>query len=290
MFPTYVAFRLTSKCINNCKYCYGPDRKTRDLSLIELRTLFNYLKNNGVEAILLTGGEPLLRNDFKKILGLLKKDNFKIFLDTSGYNFDRYKNEILKDVDVLVLPVDFPKKSYRRFHYVFKILDYLKNKERKPIIRIGTVVTNDNYKILKKIKTELLKYSIDFWKIYQFIPINSNAIKNKDSLNIPIRIFNNAIKGVGNDRKGFLKILICRKRDRNKAYFFINSDGSVFMPIYGRGNDDIGEEKILGNVYDINIMDKWNKLISKNNYISNSESTFNYSFKKTRNLFIKLTK
>ena len=62
------------------------------------------------------------------------------------------------------------------------------------------------------------------------------------------------------------------------------------MPIYGRGNDDIGEEKILGNVYDINIMDKWNKLISKNNYISNSESTFNYSFKKTRNLFIKLTK
>ena len=195
-FPKLVAFRLTSKCINDCPYCYGPDHNIKDLTLKQLKDLFAFLKTNKVDAVLLTGGEPLLRNDFKEIVRELKKNNFKIFLDTCGYNFDKYKSVIFKDIDVLGLPLDFHNKSYRQHDNVLKILKYFKNKKVRPVVRVGTVVTKDNFKNLKEIYKTLLDYQVDIWKIYQFLPLNHNAVENKVSLNIPMKKFNAAIKNL----------------------------------------------------------------------------------------------
>jgi MoaA/NifB/PqqE/SkfB family radical SAM enzyme len=276
--PKLIAFRLTSKCINDCPYCYGPDHNIKDLTLKQLKKLFAFLKDNKVDAILLTGGEPLLRNDFKEIIRELKRNNFKIFLDTCGYNFDKYKSVILKDIDVLGLPLDFHNKSYRRHDNVLKILKYFKNKKVRPVIRVGTVVTKDNFNNLKEIKDVLLGYSIDIWKIYQFLPLNHNAVKNKVSLNIPMNKFNVAIKSLDQVIGGGFRILVCKKKDRNKAYFFVNSDGSVFVPVYGKGHDDNGIDKILGNIYDDDILPKWNKVALNKNYVANAEVTFRYKF------------
>lgn len=248
------------------------------MNFTELKKMFHlfYLKN--VKAIVLTGGEPLLRDDFEEIVKELKKYNFKIFLDTNGDFFFKYKDSISKKIDVLGLPIDFPDSSYRNennFRTILEILNYNKNLKKRPIIRIGTVITKDNFRNLDKIGELLKNYPIDIWKIYQFTPQNLNATKNKLSLEISQKTFDDTSQKLQDIFSEFFKVVISERRDRNFAYFFVNPDGTVFMPIDGF---DICREKIIGNVFDRDILDKWNKFISAENYVNNAELTFNYKF------------
>lgn len=277
-FPEIVTFRITSKCNNNCKYCFAS-KNIEEMDFSKLRKLFCLFHEGGVKAVVLTGGEPLLRKDILKIFKELRKYNIKIFLDTNGDLFFNYKAEIDKYVDVLGLPLDFSDSSYRskeNFETIMKILNYYKNKsfKERPIIRIGTVVTQDNIKDLEKISNLLENCSIDIWKIYEFTPQNINAIKNKSFLEISSEEFEKETARIKNKFSN-LKIVISERKNRSAAYFFINPNGSVFIPI---DNLDICKEKIVGNVFDEDIVEKWEKEVSISNYIDNAKETFNYDF------------
>ena len=137
------------------------------------------------------------------------------------------------------------------------------------------MVTKDNYTTLEKIGNLLSRYKIDTWKIYQFIPLNTNAIKNRHVLEISNKEFNRAVDGLDVKFSKYFKVLICKMKDRNNAYFFINSDGNVFMPIYG---PTVYEDKVIGNIFDNNIFKKWELMVSKNKYRTNAEKTFNINF------------
>ena len=50
----------------------------------------------GVNKIRLTGGEPLVRKDFIKILNLLSTLNIELSLTTNAVSVDRYFNELKK--------------------------------------------------------------------------------------------------------------------------------------------------------------------------------------------------
>ena len=139
------------------------------------------------------------------------------------------------------------------------------------MVGAGTVVTKDNCKELKKIGELLKNYSIDIWKIYEFLPQNINAINNKDSLQIPIQAFKKLAEEIKKEFSDFFKVVVSKRSDRDKAYFFINSDGVVFMPL---DNLNLCEEKIIGNIFDNNIVEKWELFISKENYFRNIKDTF----------------
>jgi len=242
------------------------------------KEMFSLLHKGGVKAILLTGGEPLIRSDFGEILKELKKYNFKVFLDTNGDLFSKCRDLISKYVDVIGLPIDFPNRSYRNkdnFNNVLEILSYYKNKQKRPVIRIGTVVTKDNFRKLNKIEELLKNYSVDIWKIYQFTPQSVNALENRLSLEITQKEFNEVTKEIKNGFSNFPKLIISGRKDRNAAYFFINPDGTVIVPI-----DDMNvcRENIVGNIFNEDILEKWEKLIHKEDYINNTKLTFNYKF------------
>lgn len=279
LFPEIVTFRITSRCKNNCKYCYGPPKNLEELNFQNLKKLFNFFHKNGVKAIVLTGGEPLVREDFEDILKYLKKHNFKIFLDTNGDSFFKYQNLILNYVDVIGLPIDFLNKSYRNsdnFNNVIKILSLFKKISKRPIIRIGTVATRENIKDIEKIGELIRNYPVDIWKIYEFIPQNFNAIKNKPDLEISSEQFNSVTKKIKKDFSEFFKVVISKRKDRTNAYFFVGSDGTVFMPV---DDGDICREIKIGNVFEKDIIGKWKKLVLRNNYVDNAKMTFNYKFK-----------
>lgn len=276
-FPEIVSFRITSKCNNNCKYCYGPPQNLEEMNFLKLKRMFHLFSKNGVKAIVLCGGEPLVREDFEDIIKELKKFNFKIFLDTNGDLFFKYKDLIAENIDVLGLPIDFPDKSYRNsdnLNTVLKILTFFKNKSKKPIIRIGTVITKDNINELEKIGDLIKDYPIDIWKIYEFIPQN-NAVKNKSFLEVSHQQFNETSQKIKDKFSEYFKIVISKRKDRTNAYFFVASNGEVFMPV---DDFDVCREIKLGNVFDENIVEKWKKFVSENNYQSNAKVTFGYKF------------
>jgi len=274
-FPEIVTFGLTSKCNNKCKYCYAQDWGS-DLDFITLKKVFSGFANNGVKALILTGGEPLLRKDFRRIILELKKLKLKIFLNTSGDLFFNYANLILNNVDVLGLPVDFSNKSYRNkdnFKNIVKILKYLKTKKKKPLVRVGTVVTLENYNDIANIGKLLMKYDIDTWKIYEFIP-KSHGLLNKKELMISSKLYGNLTKKI---LKLYpkLKIVVAKRRSRSKAHFIVASSGTVFVPLHKSRNS---KNIVLGNILDKDITKKWQKYISNFNYRNNMKNTYNYDF------------
>lgn len=279
-FPPIVSIFITSRCNNNCKHCFAP-KNVKEMSFPKLKKLFAYLHKKGVRAILLGGGEPLLRNDFKDILKELNKYKFKIFLDTSGDLFFKYRNQILKYIDVIGLPMDFPDSSYRNknnLKAVLNVLDSLKTSKIRPLIRIGTVITKDNFKRLEEIGELLKIYPVDIWKIYQFTPQNYNALKNKAMLEISQKDFDKTTKRIKKQFSRNFEVIISKRKDRSQAYFFITSDGNVSIPI-----DDLNicRQVEIGNVFDKDILSKWEKFYLKKYYIKNAEITFRFTIKES---------
>lgn len=273
--PQVVSFRCTLRCNNNCKYCFSSkNTNIKEMNLSRLNELFILLDKMGVKAILLTGGEPLIREDIDQIILELKNFGFKVFVDTNGDLFFKHKDILSKHVDIIGLPIDFPDSSYRNkdnLKTVLKILDYFKNIKKHPKIRIGTVVIKDNYKKLGKIGDLLKNYPVNTWKLYQFTPQGIFAIKSRTSLEISKDQFNKFTQKIKNRYSHFFKIIISEREERNRAYFFINPDGTVSIPI---DNLDICRQKKIGTIFDKDILDKWRKLVSFENYEQNVKTTF----------------
>ena len=280
-FPEIVTYRITSDCTQNCRYCYGP-KNIPALNLKGIKKIFKLFSEKGVKAVVLTGGEPLIRNDIDKILKELKKLKIKIYLDTNGDLFFNYKKSINQSINILGLPLDnfhesAPYRSKNNFKHVLKILDYYKKlKRKKPKIKIGTVVTQENINSLLNIAELLKDYPIDYWKIYQFIPIGKTARKNKNELIVENQKYLNKVNKVLAKYGHFFEIIISPREERAKAYFLINPDGSIIMPT---DNGIKCQEKNIGHVFDKNIIEKWQQQVTERNYIGNVKTTFSHSWK-----------
>jgi len=278
--PEIVYFKITSKCNHNCRYCYDV-KNSVDLDFEGVKKIIVHLKKNCVKGVVLSGGEPLIREDASKIIEEIKKNGMNVYLDTNGDFFFRHKGAINKFVDVLGLPLDYSseKLNYRskeNFGNVIKILDYYQSISKKPKLRIGTVITKENISDLSNIAEILKNYRINSWKIYQFIPIGPNAEANQKELEIETKSFEEATLPIKNNYSKYFKIILSKRKQRAAAYFFIDSNGSVFMP-----KDDPEQTGyiVLGSVFDPDTTKKWWGVANKKNYMENAEATLNYKFK-----------
>jgi hypothetical protein len=117
---------------------------------------------------------------------------------------------------------------------------------------------------------------VDLWKLYQFIPQNKNALKNRKNLEISREEFVESTNSLGKMFSNKFNVVVSKMEDRDSCYFFVGSDGKVFMPIQ-RG--EIFEGVELGSVFDDDIFDKWKESVSLNNFIQNTEVSQKYYFK-----------
>ena len=72
---TYLRISVTDRCNLRCRYCMPEDQeffgRERVLSFEELTAVSRVLVRHGVDKIRLTGGEPLLRRDIARLVGML---------------------------------------------------------------------------------------------------------------------------------------------------------------------------------------------------------------------------
>ena len=81
--PSVLAISPTMRCNYNCQGCYSRGRPIdNELSTDELNTLFSEAEELGVHSIILTGGEPLLRDDMLDVIAQHRRLLF--FLITNG--------------------------------------------------------------------------------------------------------------------------------------------------------------------------------------------------------------
>ncbi len=94
-------------CNLNCKYC---DTKIDCFTEYEPEELLEEIKlyQDKYHSISFTGGEPLLQIDFlKDVLKLVRRDNFKNYLETNGTLPDVLE-QIIEDIDIVAMDIKLP--------------------------------------------------------------------------------------------------------------------------------------------------------------------------------------
>jgi len=88
--PLDFFLEITARCNNNCKHCYinlpaqDRDAKSRELSLSEISDIADQAVDMGVLWCLISGGEPLLRNDFFDIYLTLRNKGLLLSVFTNA--------------------------------------------------------------------------------------------------------------------------------------------------------------------------------------------------------------
>jgi len=88
--PLGFELELTARCNNNCRHCYinlalsDPEAKAKELSFDKIKNIADEAVSLGVLWCLITGGEPLLREDFFDIYLYLKKKGLLVSVFTNG--------------------------------------------------------------------------------------------------------------------------------------------------------------------------------------------------------------
>ncbi|MCP3901812.1 MAG: radical SAM protein [Desulfobacteraceae bacterium] len=100
--PSRLDMELTERCNNNCIHCYinqeenNKELINKELSTKELKDIITKAADIGVMSIRFTGGEPLLRTDFKEIYLFTKRLGIKITLFTNATLINKELIELFK--------------------------------------------------------------------------------------------------------------------------------------------------------------------------------------------------
>ncbi len=109
--PQAVIYYLTEQCNLNCIYCedFGSRRNSLKQSPSELDNIFKILQvvRSGVDAVMLTGGEPLTHPDIEQVVAYIKKKlKFReLTLISNGLLLHKHET-MLAHVDRLIISLD----------------------------------------------------------------------------------------------------------------------------------------------------------------------------------------
>jgi len=113
--PKSATINITENCNSKCLYCdQWRNKKTSSLSYKQVKELYKKLLNAGIDELLFSGGEPLMRDDLPDIIGLAKQKGFKrVSITTNGLLINENKLLILakKGLDSMTISIDGDEKT-----------------------------------------------------------------------------------------------------------------------------------------------------------------------------------
>lgn len=120
-YPGKVACILfTYGCNLRCPYCHNPELVTEELNkdyLLTEKYIFDFLKNRvgKLDAVVITGGEPLIHKEIFSLIDKIKKMGYLVKLDSNGLLPDRLKVAIDSgNIDYVAMDVKFPLSEYMK--------------------------------------------------------------------------------------------------------------------------------------------------------------------------------
>lgn len=151
-FPGFISSTVfLGECNFRCPYCDNSDLVLRPQTLptIPLDVFINYLdsRKNWLEAICLSGGEPLLHKDLEELLSLVKERELLVKIDTNG-SFPAKLERLINDklIDYVAMDVKAPLERYQevtkvkvKVEEIEESIEIIKNSHLDYMFRITVV-------------------------------------------------------------------------------------------------------------------------------------------------------
>jgi radical SAM protein with 4Fe4S-binding SPASM domain len=187
-----ISIDITERCDMNCKHC----RTTKDgfqFPLSKIKLIIDKISILNPKIIVISGGEPFLRDDIFDIIKYIKLKDIAIQINSNGKLIDKLVLEKLKklEVDYLQLSLDGVKEKHnyiREEGNYEKIVSLSKIVSNYTKLILNTTVSKYNLDCLTDLAEELFcKQSIlpHIWGLKRFVPYNKFADKqqlNKEGL------------------------------------------------------------------------------------------------------------
>lgn len=180
-------FMITKECNQECKFCLNSWKNNEEMTFEEKKKALDKLRENGVEVLAISGGEPLMYGRLAKLVDYAYyKHNFKIIIQTNGVLLNE---EILKKLKGKVMALEVSLEGTEKEHNLLvgklNFRKVVKNIElaNKVGIKVFTnfTVTKANLGCLEEY-LKLLE-SLDV-KVANFTPLylSGRALENKKTL------------------------------------------------------------------------------------------------------------
>lgn len=283
-YPFYLDMRLTNRCNNKCMYCEIPSKykNKREMTTKEIFNLIDKVEKYCCY-IVLSGGEPLLREDIGEIIDYIQsKDGIYCVLVSNGKLVPE-KIDQIKRVDELVISLDGPKKINDKLRgkgsYDVAIKTIKTANQARIKVVTNTVLTKENINDLGYILN--LSTELGFKCMFQPMTISTapkniskNLIVNQYIKQINQLINNKQVKLSDRTLKNFKNYPnnSCQGLKSKRISYFVDADGLFYSCFNSLGKTKGTKIENIKDLNKVNFMQDNNcwcndKIEIKNRYM-----------------------
>ena len=200
--PFVVAWEITRACALACRHCRAeaqPRRHPDELSHVEGKALIDQIADMGTPLLILTGGDPMLRNDLPALIAHARSRGLLVALSPSATpRVTRARLEACRDAGVGRVAISLDGSSpeihdaFRGFDGVFDrtiaILDTLRDVGLT--LQLGTTVCRTNLHDLERIADIAARYDAVMWSLFFLVPTGRGRADDVISTDQHEEVFN----------------------------------------------------------------------------------------------------